>query len=197
MPQSRDNAPDVPKGWKAVFDDEYKTWFYVNLATNQSQWEPPKGTSFPNSQKAQRPSGPPQNCQSSTPQQRQQQYPQQQQYGPQRSYGAAPMGYGTPSYGAAGYGAPSMGYGQAAPAMGYGARPMMQPTYVQAPQQQQSHGMRNGLIGAGAGVLGGLLLGDVIHHDEDRAYDQGFDNGYGDGFDQGDFDGGGFDDGGF
>lgn len=97
------------------------------------------------------------------------------------------------------YGAPAAGYAQ--PAAGYAGNPMMQPTYVQAPQQQKSHAMRNGLLGAGAGVLGGMLLGDVIHHDEDQAYDQGFDNGYADGgpggFDDGGFDGGGFDGGGF
>ncbi|KKA21352.1 WW domain protein, partial [Rasamsonia emersonii CBS 393.64] len=33
--------PPVPPGWKAQFDDRYKQWFFVNLKTGVSQWEPP------------------------------------------------------------------------------------------------------------------------------------------------------------
>ncbi|EHY55052.1 WW domain-containing protein wwm1 [Exophiala dermatitidis] len=33
--------PKVPEGWKAVWNDQYKEWFYVNLYTKQSQWEKP------------------------------------------------------------------------------------------------------------------------------------------------------------
>ncbi|KAF5209599.1 WW domain-containing protein wwm1 [Clavispora lusitaniae] len=40
------NQPIPPEGWTARFDDKYKTWFYVNLSTKKSQWEPPKGTTF-------------------------------------------------------------------------------------------------------------------------------------------------------
>ena len=57
MAQSKDNVPNVPPGWKAVFDDEYSTWFYVDLSTKASQWEAPKGTTWPS--EAKRPSGPP------------------------------------------------------------------------------------------------------------------------------------------
>ena len=39
MAQSKSNPPQVPSGWKAVFDDEYQTWYYVDLSTNSSQWE--------------------------------------------------------------------------------------------------------------------------------------------------------------
>ena len=53
MAQSKSNPPQVPSGWKAVFDDEYQTWYYVDLSTNSSQWEPPRGTTWP------RPKGPP------------------------------------------------------------------------------------------------------------------------------------------
>ncbi|KAE8392727.1 hypothetical protein BDV23DRAFT_150966 [Aspergillus alliaceus] len=35
--------PVVPEGWKAQFDDRYKQWFFVNLHTGKSQWEPPEG----------------------------------------------------------------------------------------------------------------------------------------------------------
>ncbi|RMD43335.1 hypothetical protein DV735_g1838, partial [Chaetothyriales sp. CBS 134920] len=35
--------PRVPEGWKAVWNDQYKEWFYVNLHTKQSTWEKPTG----------------------------------------------------------------------------------------------------------------------------------------------------------
>ncbi|KIX09031.1 uncharacterized protein Z518_00109 [Rhinocladiella mackenziei CBS 650.93] len=35
--------PKVPEGWKAVFNEQYKEWFYVNLHTKQSTWEKPTG----------------------------------------------------------------------------------------------------------------------------------------------------------
>ncbi|KAE8348340.1 hypothetical protein BDV28DRAFT_143732 [Aspergillus coremiiformis] len=35
--------PVVPEGWKPQFDDRYKQWFFVNLRTGKSQWEPPQG----------------------------------------------------------------------------------------------------------------------------------------------------------
>ncbi|EME86864.1 uncharacterized protein MYCFIDRAFT_71596 [Pseudocercospora fijiensis CIRAD86] len=33
--------PKVPEGWKAVWNDQYKEWFYVNTHTKQSQWDKP------------------------------------------------------------------------------------------------------------------------------------------------------------
>jgi hypothetical protein len=33
--------PKVPEGWKAVWNDQYKEWFYVNLHTKASQWDKP------------------------------------------------------------------------------------------------------------------------------------------------------------
>ncbi|EXJ91922.1 hypothetical protein A1O3_00472 [Capronia epimyces CBS 606.96] len=33
--------PRVPEGWKAVFNTQYKEWFYVNLYTKESTWEKP------------------------------------------------------------------------------------------------------------------------------------------------------------
>ena len=50
MAQSRDYPPNVPNGWKAVFDEQYQTWYYVDLRTNKSQWEPPRGTTWPTPQ---------------------------------------------------------------------------------------------------------------------------------------------------
>ncbi|KAL4812835.1 hypothetical protein BDW67DRAFT_169425 [Aspergillus spinulosporus] len=37
--------PSVPEGWTTQYDDNYKQWFFVNLATGRSQWEPPQPTS--------------------------------------------------------------------------------------------------------------------------------------------------------
>ncbi|KAJ5304613.1 Dolichyl-phosphate beta-glucosyltransferase [Penicillium atrosanguineum] len=34
--------PSVPEGWKAQYDERYQTWFYVNIATGKSQWDPPQ-----------------------------------------------------------------------------------------------------------------------------------------------------------
>ncbi|KAF1990648.1 hypothetical protein K402DRAFT_444066 [Aulographum hederae CBS 113979] len=34
-------APQVPPGWKAQWNDQYKQYFYVNLHTKQSQWDLP------------------------------------------------------------------------------------------------------------------------------------------------------------
>ncbi|KAL4974365.1 hypothetical protein BDW66DRAFT_88422 [Aspergillus desertorum] len=39
--------PSVPEGWATQYDDNYKQWFFVNLATGRSQWEPPQSTSTP------------------------------------------------------------------------------------------------------------------------------------------------------
>ncbi|KAI5819065.1 hypothetical protein BZA77DRAFT_305618 [Pyronema omphalodes] len=37
--------PRVPEGWLAQWDSNYKQFYYVNLATGKSQWEPPVDTS--------------------------------------------------------------------------------------------------------------------------------------------------------
>ncbi|PWW74832.1 hypothetical protein C7212DRAFT_297987 [Tuber magnatum] len=36
--------PVVPKGWVAQYDPTYQRFYYVNLATQRSQWEKPPGT---------------------------------------------------------------------------------------------------------------------------------------------------------
>ncbi|KAK3056020.1 WW domain-containing protein wwm1 [Extremus antarcticus] len=33
--------PKVPEGWKAVYNEQYHEWFYVNTYTKQSQWDRP------------------------------------------------------------------------------------------------------------------------------------------------------------
>ena len=201
MAQSRDNPPTVPKGWKAIFDDEYKTWFYVDLSTEKSQWEAPKGTTWSKN----RPDGPPpysrddnsneratQSRDQNSGYQRQQPQPQQQQ---QRSYQQQQPMYQQqqPMYQQPMYQQPV-----------YQQPVYQQPVYQQQPQRS-NHGTRNGLLGAGAGLLGGFLLADALegHHGGDTIvennyyddnnnndYDNGYDGGYDGGFDDGGFDGG-------
>ncbi|KEY69665.1 hypothetical protein S7711_03149 [Stachybotrys chartarum IBT 7711] len=40
-------APEVPAGWTARWNDQYKEWFYVNIYTKQSQWEKPFEPVYP------------------------------------------------------------------------------------------------------------------------------------------------------
>lgn len=167
MAQSRDYPPNVPNGWKAVFDEQYQTWYYVDLRTNKSQWEPPRGTTWPTPQNYGPPSGPPN----------------------------GPPG-GRPMYGG---GPQPQGYPQQPQVQRYQTQPVYyqqaQPVYVQQPiQQPTSHshksGMGSGLLGAGAGLLGGMLLADALRP-EDNIYEIN-DNG-GPGFGGfGDFGPGGF-----
>ncbi|RMZ84029.1 hypothetical protein DV737_g1301, partial [Chaetothyriales sp. CBS 132003] len=49
--------PKVPEGWKAVWNDQYKEWFYVNLHTKESTWEKPTAPAPRGGDGA--PSGPP------------------------------------------------------------------------------------------------------------------------------------------
>ncbi|KAI9795956.1 MAG: hypothetical protein M1833_006604 [Piccolia ochrophora] len=47
IPPTGPPPPTVPEGWKAVFNDQYKEWFYVNLHTKKSQWERPTAPALP------------------------------------------------------------------------------------------------------------------------------------------------------
>ncbi|KZM26012.1 WW domain-containing protein wwm1 [Ascochyta rabiei] len=39
--------PKVPEGWKAVWNDQYHEWFFVNIYTKQSTWEKPTEPVYP------------------------------------------------------------------------------------------------------------------------------------------------------
>lgn len=39
--------PKVPEGYKAVWNEQYKEWFFVNIYTKQSQWEKPTEPVYP------------------------------------------------------------------------------------------------------------------------------------------------------
>ncbi|EMC96407.1 hypothetical protein BAUCODRAFT_473428 [Baudoinia panamericana UAMH 10762] len=46
-PPSGPPPPHVPAGWKAVWNESYKEWFYVNTYTKQSTWEKPTEPAHP------------------------------------------------------------------------------------------------------------------------------------------------------
>lgn len=50
--------PRVPEGWKAVWNDQYKEYFFVNLYTKKSQWITPTAPALPGDSDAP-PTGPP------------------------------------------------------------------------------------------------------------------------------------------
>uniref|UniRef100_A0A060T3X5 ARAD1A19712p n=1 Tax=Blastobotrys adeninivorans TaxID=409370 RepID=A0A060T3X5_BLAAD len=157
--------PQVPQGWLAKFDENYKTFYYVDLSTGKSQWEKPPGT-----QEAGPPQGPPPSYnQSHQPAGAGDHrgapggYPPQQGYGgypPQGGYGGYP-----PQGGYGGY--PPQGYGGGYPPQGYGGYPPQQPQVMQQqPGRSRKNGMMGGMggmaLGAGAGLLGGAMLANAF-----------------------------------
>ncbi|KAK4550801.1 hypothetical protein LTR36_000381 [Oleoguttula mirabilis] len=46
-PPSGPPPPRVPEGWKAVWNDQYKEWFYVNTYTKASTWDRPTEAAHP------------------------------------------------------------------------------------------------------------------------------------------------------
>lgn len=50
-------TPEVPEGWVARWNDQYKEWFYVNIHTKVSQWNKPTAPAYPAGESA--PDGPP------------------------------------------------------------------------------------------------------------------------------------------
>lgn len=204
------NPPNVPDGWLAKYDDKYKTYFFVDLKTKKSQWDPPSGTTF-DTKSADDVLPPPYSPSLTNASKQQglqaglqnrlnmgQQNPQQyQQYPPQQQY---PQG----GYPQQGYGYPQQGYGYP-PQQGYGYPPqqqyMQQPYVQQKPQRSGLGGMGGIGMGVGGGLLGGMLLGNMMNdHNEMEAYQEGYQDGdmngggdYGGGdFGGGDFGGGDF-----
>ncbi|RPD74612.1 hypothetical protein L226DRAFT_560752 [Lentinus tigrinus ALCF2SS1-7] len=200
-PRNPDTRP-LPPGWIERYDENYKTWFYVNTAENppRSSWVHPLGPAPP----APPPSGyappagppPPNDNRGYSP------YPPQggynQGYGqppPQQQWSSPPPGpgyYGSPPPQQGGY------YGAPQENRGWFGSNSPQPSTVvqQAPPKKSGPGMGTALLAGGAGLVGGALLMDAFDDHEDRereqAYDAGYDQGYDNGFDQGDsFDGGG------
>ncbi|KAG8936853.1 hypothetical protein FRC03_009595 [Tulasnella sp. 419] len=131
QPHNPDQRP-LPWGFVQRFDQQYKTWYYVNTQTNppQSSWTHPAD-------------------------QQQQGYPQQQAY-PQQGY---------PQHG---------DY--------HGGHP--QQHYAEGGHHKSGGGMGTGAalaIGAGAGVVGGLVIADQIQDMQEEAYQEGFEAGAGGG----------------
>lgn len=214
MSQDKNNAPTVPNGYTARFDDNYKHWYFVDLSTKKSLWEAPEGTTWAKSDDVAPPpynpsgsgggNGDVNRAQASPP--NQQMAPQGTNAGgfQQQGYGAGPGAGPGPGYGGyppQGYGYPPQpGYGGYPPQPGYGGYPPQQGYYQQMPPQQQQQQRRQGFgaggmaLGAGAGMLGGMMMGNAIASSQANAYADGYNDGnmnddYGGG---GDFDGGDF-----
>jgi len=58
-PPSGPPPPKVPEGWKAVWNSEYKEWFFVNIYTKKSQWDRPTEPIYPSDHDGGPPPGPP------------------------------------------------------------------------------------------------------------------------------------------
>jgi len=207
--------PRVPDGWAVRWDDNYHRFYYVNLATKASQWDVPEGTVFSDdppsyqhsitpprtpdpSRRAEHTGSPAPGVASSSNPAHQ---PEHKSFGqkvgdflekraakkqayyanrPMMVMGPRPMmgGYGGGMYGRPMYGPGYGGY----PGMmggGYGRRP----------------GMGAGgaaMLGAGGGLLGGMMLADAMDDRYEDGYEQGMDDYGGGDFDSGDFGGGDF-----
>ncbi|KAK9478981.1 hypothetical protein V1514DRAFT_329589 [Lipomyces japonicus] len=196
--------PSVPEGWLAKYDLNYKTFYYVNLATGNSQWEkpsagnggaadaPPAYSPTADSARTEKPS------QNGVPQQQQAAAHTQRNYGPQGGYQQQQY---TPYQGYGGYQQqPYAPYPQQQPYGGYPPQQayyQQQPQYVQQQQQQRRSGLGTGTgiaLGAAGGLVGGMLLADAMHDNYNEGYVDGaqdFGGGGGD-FGGGDFGGGDF-----
>lgn len=191
------NPPNVPEGWVAKFDEKYKTFYYVNIATKKSQWEAPQdaGAAPPGapptyaeikSKVTEGTSQRPNHSDNRNYQQQQQYQPQQQYYqqGPQQGYGGYPQqGYG---------GYPQQGFG-GYPQQGFGGYPPQQ-QYYKKQSRFGGGGMGGGMMpgmmmGAGAGVLGAMALDSYGDHEYQEGFEAG---GGGDDYGGGDFGGGDF-----
>ncbi|ODV58362.1 WW domain-containing protein ASCRUDRAFT_122809 [Ascoidea rubescens DSM 1968] len=164
----QNNVPKVPEGWKAVWDEKYSCYFYVNLATNVSQWdrpiEPPVER-FANTEDR----GFNQGGYGGQYQQGGYSTAYTQQPYVQQPYVQQPYGYQQQPYGyqQQPYGYQQQPYGAFPPQAGYGG--YQQPVY----QQQGKSGGGLGTAGAaaiglGAGLVGGALIYDALD-DSDNA----------------------------
>ena len=39
--------PQLPAGWKAIWNDQYQAWFYANTVTKETTWEKPTEPAYP------------------------------------------------------------------------------------------------------------------------------------------------------
>lgn len=174
--QPASSPPAVPDGWLPKFDERYKTWYYVDKSTGKSQWEHPAP-----SPPGPPPPGPPRDTSGSYSYmdqrreleeiRRQQMYQQGYLLGQSSAQRQQPVPYAQQPPG--GYGGGYGGYGRSGPGWGGVA------------------------LGAGTGLLGGMLLGEALDGPHDEIIENNYYDGGGGGFDGGGFDGGGFDGGGF
>ncbi|KAK7696537.1 hypothetical protein QCA50_001195 [Cerrena zonata] len=202
-PTNPDRRP-LPPGWIEQYDKNYKAWFYVNTNENppKSIWVHPSGPPPP--------AGPPQGFAPppGPPPPGGGGYPPQGWGGPGWQGGSPPPGAWGPQGGW--QGGPPGGWGGSpgwqGPPGGYGGPSMGGPGYYGQPQQPQyivqgkpakekksksgGIGVGTAVAAGGAGLLGGVLLGEALENHDDYERDMGYQDGFQDGAD---FDGGGGD----
>lgn len=219
-----DANPDrrpLPDGWIAQYDPNYKAWYYVNTLAKPPipTWIHPLGPATPSLPEYSPPAVPPNNN-SSTYADRyspngQGGYASQDdrnssaEYRDERRGLGGLLGHLRPGHhhnsgfgrGGGGYMGGGGGYmggggGYMGGGGGYpGQQQQPQVVYVEQQHAPKRSGMGNVALGAGAGLLGGVVLGEMLERgDEDRRYDDGYNDGaYDGGFDGGNDFGGGDD----
>lgn len=146
--QPPSDKPPLPEGWKALFDQNYQRWYYLETATGKTQWEAP-------------PPPPPPPAPISRPgEDASRGYSDYSQQSSQSGYGG--QGYGGPQYGnQGGYGGPNDG-SRAGPG-GYGGAPMygQQGSGGNNPYPQGGENKSSSKSGMLMGAAGGLVVGGL------------------------------------
>ncbi|KZT12680.1 uncharacterized protein LAESUDRAFT_709886 [Laetiporus sulphureus 93-53] len=199
------DARPLPPGWVSQYDRNYNAWFYVNTNENppRSSWVHPLGPPPPPSPRPgyAPPAGPP-----SSDNRGYSPSPYSGGYDQKPGYAQAPPPQRYDNYASP----PPSGYGPSREGRGWfggGQQPVQQqqPVIVEsAPPQRKKHGIGMGtaVAAGGAGLLGGMLIEDLVERHDEHEREEGFDQGlstgdpYMGGPDPG-FDGGYDDDSGF
>ncbi|RPB00012.1 hypothetical protein L873DRAFT_1827754 [Choiromyces venosus 120613-1] len=181
--------PIVPDGWIAQYDPIYRRFYYVNLATQRSQWEKPPGTVDAPTRGAESTEAINTHCRIATPPTLVSQISPPEEKSPHRvDYCNQQMaereqqkktGFASQmsSFFKHGSSRPEP-YQQNQP-LAYYSPQIAHPQAAYMPQQRSS-GMStagSAALGAGGGLLAGMALENAISNHGDERYEQGFEDG--------------------
>jgi len=185
-PNANPDGRPLPPGWITEYDNNYRAWFYVNTTVNPpvTTWvhplvEAPSSNSYYGA-----PSGPPPDSAYGYDS-RQGQYGSGYQPSPppplQQGYASSPSGYQQQQDNKGLFSSITGGLGRPS------SSTQMLPGQTPPPQQSHNTGK---LVGVGAaGLVGGVILGEMLeHHKDERHHHHG--GGLLDGFSGGGFGGG-------
>ncbi|KAF8264299.1 hypothetical protein EI94DRAFT_502598 [Lactarius quietus] len=197
-PAGNPDRRPLPDGWITRYDENYSAWYYVDTRAQppRSSWQHPNGPLSSPQQSTNYsppPNPPPNRAYNGSNPSYPGQYGSPQTYNQTSPYSSGYQGgqpdqrnFPSPQGGYPGSQYPSQGWTQ-----GGGWQQSQQPpsqVYTQPQSQPTRHGLGRGA--GGAGLVGGLVLGEMFEHHEERERDEAFDQGYIDGQDN-DFGGGG------